>query len=135
MPKFPSSSQTQVKFLNLDSTELAVSVDGQQPFNIHAFEASFTPHKITSIFDFLINFDLLFYLLLFLFQASGEYMTFDTDSFTVSVAGGIPVTAHFLKGARQSVLINASGIQKTVSAQLICIVIGYISLLENTLIK
>ncbi|KAI7807849.1 PepT1 [Triplophysa rosa] len=78
LPKFPSSSQSQVKFLNLESRDLAVSVSGQQPFN-----------------------------------ASGDYLTFDGDSFTVSVAGGNPVMTNFLKGARQTVLFNAAGILET----------------------
>lgn len=83
MPKFPSSSQTQVRFLNLESRDLAVSVAGQQPFDVLAF------------------------------KVSGEYVTYNNDNFTVSVAGGSPVMAHFLKGARQTVLINAAGIHET----------------------
>ncbi|XP_056606416.1 solute carrier family 15 member 1b [Triplophysa dalaica] len=84
LPKFPSSSQSQVKFLNLESTNLSVSVAGQQPFDVPAFEAS------------------------------GEYLTIEDGNFTVSVEGGNPVIASFPKGARQTVLFDASGLLETI---------------------
>ncbi|MBB6682365.1 hypothetical protein H4O20_13020, partial [Aequorivita sp. 609] len=40
MPKFPSSSQTQVKFLNMENTSLPVLVEGQEQFVVPGFNAS-----------------------------------------------------------------------------------------------
>ncbi|TRY99974.1 hypothetical protein DNTS_029386 [Danionella cerebrum] len=40
MPKFPSSSQTQLKFLNLDSTSVSVVVQGQESFLVSGFDLS-----------------------------------------------------------------------------------------------
>nr|AET36827.1 slc15A1 protein [Ctenopharyngodon idella] len=57
MPQFPSSSQTQVKFLNLEKTSLPVLVEGQEQFFVPGF------------------------------NSSNEYMTLDTMNVTVSVGG------------------------------------------------
>ncbi|KAL1273166.1 hypothetical protein QQF64_029028 [Cirrhinus molitorella] len=57
MPDFPSSSQTQVKFLNLESTPVPVEVEGQEPFVVPGF------------------------------NSSNEYMTFDTMNIKISVGG------------------------------------------------
>ncbi|KAA0713247.1 Dedicator of cytokinesis protein 9 [Triplophysa tibetana] len=46
-------------------------------------------------------------------DASGEYLTFDGESFTVSVGGVNSGTASFTKGARQTVLFNAAGLLDT----------------------
>lgn len=46
MPQFPSSSQTQVKFLNLEKTSLPVLVEGQEQFFVPGFNVS--PHNDTS---------------------------------------------------------------------------------------
>ncbi|ROL41774.1 Solute carrier family 15 member 1 [Anabarilius grahami] len=57
MPKFPSSSQTQVKFLNLENTSLPVLVEGQEQFDVPSFDSSI------------------------------EYLTLDTMDVAVSVGG------------------------------------------------
>ncbi|XP_067315337.1 solute carrier family 15 member 1b [Pseudorasbora parva] len=57
MPKFPSSSQTQVKFLNLESTPLSVEVEGQKTVSVPGF------------------------------GSSNEYLTLDAMDVTVSVGG------------------------------------------------
>ncbi|KAK7155007.1 hypothetical protein R3I93_009835 [Phoxinus phoxinus] len=57
LPKFPSSSETQVKFLNLANTSLPVIVEGQEPFVVPAFDSS------------------------------NEYMTLDAMNVAVSVGG------------------------------------------------
>jgi len=46
IPKFPSSSETQVKFLNMENTSLPVIVEGQEPFVVPGFNVS--PHNGTS---------------------------------------------------------------------------------------
>uniref|UniRef100_A0A8C1JVJ6 Solute carrier family 15 member 1 n=1 Tax=Cyprinus carpio TaxID=7962 RepID=A0A8C1JVJ6_CYPCA len=38
MPNFPSSSQIQVKFLNLENTSVPVEVEGQEPFAVPGFD-------------------------------------------------------------------------------------------------
>uniref|UniRef100_A0A8C2AKU5 Solute carrier family 15 member 1 n=1 Tax=Cyprinus carpio TaxID=7962 RepID=A0A8C2AKU5_CYPCA len=40
MPNFPSSSQIQVKFLNLENTSVPVEVEGQEPFAVPGFDVS-----------------------------------------------------------------------------------------------
>uniref|UniRef100_A0A8C1RRI0 Solute carrier family 15 member 1b n=1 Tax=Cyprinus carpio TaxID=7962 RepID=A0A8C1RRI0_CYPCA len=40
VPNFPSSSQTQVKFLNLENTPVPVVVEGQEPFVVPGFNVS-----------------------------------------------------------------------------------------------
>ncbi|XP_051562267.1 solute carrier family 15 member 1-like [Myxocyprinus asiaticus] len=80
LPSFPSPSETQVKYLNLQNSHLQVAVAGQEPFVVPSF------------------------------QTSGEYMTYKKESFTVSVNGETAVTAEFRKGSRQTVSINAFGI-------------------------
>ncbi|XP_051997319.1 solute carrier family 15 member 1-like [Xyrauchen texanus] len=82
LPNFPSCSETQIKFLNLLNSDLPVSVAGQEPFVVSGF------------------------------QTSGDYMSFEKENFTVSVAGGNAVTAHFRKGSRQTVLMNSFGIHE-----------------------
>ncbi|KAF4111991.1 solute carrier family 15 member 1b [Onychostoma macrolepis] len=57
MPNFPSSSQAQVKFLNLENTSLPVVVGGQEPFAVPGFDSS------------------------------NEYMTLDTENVTISAGG------------------------------------------------
>uniref|UniRef100_A0A673GP66 Solute carrier family 15 member 1 n=1 Tax=Sinocyclocheilus rhinocerous TaxID=307959 RepID=A0A673GP66_9TELE len=57
IPDFPSSSQTQVKFLNLGNTSVPVVVGGQEPFAVPGF------------------------------NSSNEYMTLDTENVTVSAGG------------------------------------------------
>ncbi|XP_077055453.1 solute carrier family 15 member 1b [Siphateles boraxobius] len=57
VPKFPSSSETQVKFLNLKNTSLPVIVEGHEPFVVHGSDSS------------------------------NEYLTLDTMNATVSVGG------------------------------------------------
>lgn len=57
MPDFPSSSQTQVKFLNLEITSLPVVVEGQEEFAVPGFDSS------------------------------NGYMTLDTENVTVSAGG------------------------------------------------
>ncbi|CAM4622357.1 hypothetical protein PO909_006012 [Leuciscus waleckii] len=57
IPKFPSSSETQVKFLNLENTSLPVIVEGQKPLDVPGFDAS------------------------------NEYMTLDAMNVAVSVGG------------------------------------------------
>uniref|UniRef100_A0A8C1I4X1 Solute carrier family 15 member 1 n=2 Tax=Cyprinus carpio TaxID=7962 RepID=A0A8C1I4X1_CYPCA len=57
VPNFPSSSQTQVKFLNLENTPVPVVVEGQEPFVVPGF------------------------------NSSNNYMTLDTENVTVSAGG------------------------------------------------
>uniref|UniRef100_A0A9J8CSP3 Solute carrier family 15 member 1b n=1 Tax=Cyprinus carpio carpio TaxID=630221 RepID=A0A9J8CSP3_CYPCA len=57
MPNFPSSSQIQVKFLNLENTSVPVEVEGQEPFAVPGFDSS------------------------------NDYMTLDTENITVSAGG------------------------------------------------
>ncbi|XP_016304855.1 solute carrier family 15 member 1-like [Sinocyclocheilus anshuiensis] len=57
IPDFPSSSQTQVKFLNLENTSVPVVVGGQEPFAVPGF------------------------------NSSNEYMTLDTENVTVFAGG------------------------------------------------
>ncbi|XP_073707284.1 solute carrier family 15 member 1b [Garra rufa] len=57
MPDFPSSSQTQVKFLNLANTSVPVIVEGQEPFTVSGF------------------------------NSSDGYITLDTQNITISVGG------------------------------------------------
>nr|AFI42056.1 slc15A1 protein [Carassius auratus x Cyprinus carpio] len=57
VPNFPSSSQTQVKFLNLENTPVPVVVEGQEPFVAPGF------------------------------NSSNNYMTLDTENVTVSAGG------------------------------------------------
>ncbi|XP_059416683.1 solute carrier family 15 member 1-like [Carassius carassius] len=80
VPNFPSSSQTQVKFLNLENTSVPVIVEGQEPFVVPSFDSS------------------------------NNYMTLDTMNVMVSV-GGRNFTDLFRKETRQTVLINANGMQ------------------------
>ncbi|XP_026114841.1 solute carrier family 15 member 1-like [Carassius auratus] len=40
MPDFPSSSQIQVKFLNLENTSVPVVVEGQEPFAVSGFDSN-----------------------------------------------------------------------------------------------
>ncbi|XP_048056579.1 solute carrier family 15 member 1b [Megalobrama amblycephala] len=83
MPKFPSSSQTQVKFLNMENTSLPVLVEGQEQFVVPGF------------------------------NASNDYMTLDNITNVAVSVGGRNKTAYFLKERRHTVLINADGIIKT----------------------
>ncbi|XP_051986243.1 solute carrier family 15 member 1b [Xyrauchen texanus] len=80
LPSFPSPSETQVKYLNMQNSNLPVAVDEQEPFVVPGF------------------------------QASSEYMTYKKDFFTITVNGGNAVTAKFRKGSRHTVSMNASGI-------------------------
>lgn len=57
MPKFPSTSQTQLKFLNVESTSLPVVVEGQDQFMVPGF------------------------------NASSEYLTLDKENVTISAGG------------------------------------------------
>ncbi|XP_016093676.1 solute carrier family 15 member 1-like [Sinocyclocheilus grahami] len=57
MPDFPSSSEIQVKFLNLENTSLPVVVEGQEQFAVPGFDSS------------------------------NGYMTLDTENITVSAGG------------------------------------------------
>ncbi|XP_056315610.1 solute carrier family 15 member 1-like [Danio aesculapii] len=57
MPKFPSTSQTQLKFLNVESTSLPVLVEGQDQFMVPGF------------------------------NASSEYMTLDKENVTITAGG------------------------------------------------
>ncbi|MCX7564671.1 hypothetical protein OS176_14260, partial [Xanthomonadaceae bacterium XH05] len=66
MPKFPSSSQTQVKFLNMENTSLPVLVEGQEQFVVPGF------------------------------NASNDYMTLDNITNVAVSVGGRNKTAYFL---------------------------------------
>ncbi|RXN09985.1 solute carrier family 15 member 1-like protein [Labeo rohita] len=57
MPDFPSKSQTQLKFLNLESTSVPVVVAGQEPFAVSGF------------------------------NSSDDYMTLDTETVAISAGG------------------------------------------------
>nr|AFI42054.1 slc15A1 protein [Carassius auratus red var.] len=80
VPDFPSNSQTQVKFLNLEETSVPVIVEGQEPFVVPGFDSS------------------------------NDYMTLDKMVVMVS-AGDRNATAIFVRGKRQTVLMNANGMQ------------------------
>uniref|UniRef100_A0A8C2ADD5 Solute carrier family 15 member 1 n=1 Tax=Cyprinus carpio TaxID=7962 RepID=A0A8C2ADD5_CYPCA len=53
VPNFPSSSQTQVKFLNLENTPVPVVVEGQEPFVVPGFNVSSHNGTSNSIKQFL----------------------------------------------------------------------------------
>uniref|UniRef100_A0A8C1RRZ9 Solute carrier family 15 member 1 n=1 Tax=Cyprinus carpio TaxID=7962 RepID=A0A8C1RRZ9_CYPCA len=56
VPNFPSSSQTQVKFLNLENTPVPVVVEGQEPFVVPGFNVSSHNGTSNSIKQFLKEF-------------------------------------------------------------------------------
>ncbi|KAI4885389.1 hypothetical protein NFI96_020342, partial [Prochilodus magdalenae] len=78
LPKFPSHSQAQAKFINLDNNLMSITVDGA-PLEIPAF------------------------------QASGDYMSFNKESASISVNGASAVVA-LTKGRRQTVLLGSGGV-------------------------
>uniref|UniRef100_A0A8C1RQH8 Solute carrier family 15 member 1 n=1 Tax=Cyprinus carpio TaxID=7962 RepID=A0A8C1RQH8_CYPCA len=86
VPNFPSSSQTQVKFLNLENTPVPVVVEGQEPFVVPGFNVSSHNGTSNSIKQFLK--ELLFYTDLI------SDVSFPRASFTIENEEG--QTCHYI---------------------------------------
>ncbi|XP_053354640.1 solute carrier family 15 member 1b isoform X1 [Clarias gariepinus] len=78
LPKFPLPNEAQVKLLNLDSTQLSISLNGQQ-------------QQIQGL------------------QAYG-YVTLNTDTMNISVAGKPYSIVPLVKGERQTFILDSTGL-------------------------
>uniref|UniRef100_A0A4W4HDQ9 Solute carrier family 15 member 1 n=1 Tax=Electrophorus electricus TaxID=8005 RepID=A0A4W4HDQ9_ELEEL len=89
LPTFPSASQSQVKFLNLENSVLPVTVDGAT-YSIQPFQACQTLS----------------------FPSVPIQME---NTVTIAVGSRPPVTETLLKGERQTILLTSTGIKGRVS--------------------
>ncbi|KAK1798777.1 hypothetical protein P4O66_007055, partial [Electrophorus voltai] len=116
LPTFPSASQSQVKFLNLENSVLPVTVDGAA-YSIQPFQACQTlsfpsvpiqmeaPGRYCSLaLPLLVAVDELS-------QSTDDYLMFNENTVTIAVGSRPPVTETLLKGERQTILLTSTGIK------------------------